>query len=285
MDRRRSVPLAVSVGAWLVVVMLGPPVAAVAGRVEGGAVAVAVVRHVGRRERGVPGDQVGGLLGDHHHGRVDVAVGDEREDRGVDDDEALDAVHAHRRRGRPRTSRRRPSSPCTTGAARSRRRRAPSRGSRSSVSTLAAGRQLAVVVRRERRLVEDVAGHPDRLHPLLAVGRRRQVVELHRRVDLRVRRPDPHPAAGVGVHRADVHLVAVALGRRRAVVPDRDREEVEHQVRVVDVLVAAGEAAALEVVGGAEAAAVEQPVVGDPGRARQRRPGAIETGCFEAYWM
>ena len=64
---------------------------------------------------------------------------------------------------------------------------------------------------------------------------RRQVVELHRRVHLGVGRADPHPAAGVGVHRADVDLVAVALGRRRAVVPDRDREEVEHQVRVGDV--------------------------------------------------
>ena len=57
----------------------------------------------------------------------------------------------------------------------------------------------------------------------------------------------------------------MALGRRGAVVPDRDGEEVEHQVRVGDVLVAAREAAALEVVGGAEAAAVDQPLVGDAG--------------------
>ena len=70
-------------------------------------------------------------------------------------------------------------------------------------------------------------------------------------------------AAGVGVHRPDVHLVAVSLGRHAAVVPDRDRKEVEHQVRVVDVVVAPHEAAALEVVGGPETAAVEQPLVAD----------------------
>ena len=156
----------------------------------------------------------------------------------------------------------------------------------SSVLDRRPGRQLAVVVRRERRLVEDVARDPDRLDPLAAVGGRGQVVELHRGVLPRVARPDPHPAAGVGVHRADVDLVAVALGRRRAVVPDRDRQEVEHQVGVVDVLVAAGEAAALEVVGGAEPGAVDQPVVADPrprapaqpGRDRDREP-ARRTGC------
>ena len=93
----------------------------------------------------------------------------------------------------------------------------------SSVSTEGPGRDLAVVVRRERRLVEDVARHPDRLHPLLAVGGRRQVVEQHRRVLPRVPRLDPHVAAGVGVHRADVDLVAVALDGRGAVVPDGDR--------------------------------------------------------------
>ena len=74
-------------------------VAAVAGRVEracrrGGGSTGTSAAGSGR----VAGDQVGGLLGDHHHRGVDVAVGDEREDRGVDDAEALDAVHPHRRR-------------------------------------------------------------------------------------------------------------------------------------------------------------------------------------------
>ena len=128
-----------------------------------------------------------------------------------------------------------------------------------------AGGELAVVVRRERRLVEDVAGHADRLDPLAPVGRRGQVVEHHRRVLLGVARDDPDAAAGVGVHGADVHLVAVALGGHAAVVADRDRQEVEHQVGVVDVVVAAGEATALEVVGGAEPAAVEEPLVADAG--------------------
>ena len=56
-----------------------------------------------------------------------------------------------------------------------------------------------------------------------------------------------------------MHLVAVAaVGRRGAVVADRDRQEVEHQVRVGDVVVRTHEPAALEVVGGARALA-EQP--------------------------
>ena len=75
--------------------------------------------------------------------------------------------------------------------------------------------ELAVVERRERRLVEDVAGDPHGLDPLAAVVGGGEVVEEHLRVLLGVGAGDPDPAAGVGVHRADVHLVAVALGRRR----------------------------------------------------------------------
>ena len=86
-------------GSWCSRSSASSVVAAVAGRVERAAVAVAVVR--ARRPAGsgvLPADQVGRLLGDHHHGRVDVAVGDEREDRGVDDAQPLDAVHPHRGR-------------------------------------------------------------------------------------------------------------------------------------------------------------------------------------------
>ena len=64
--------------------------------------------------------------------------------------------------------------------------------------------------------------------------------------------------AGVGVHRADVDLVAVALGRG-PVVADRHRQEVVHEVGVGHVLVGADEAAALEVVGGPGPAAAQQP--------------------------
>ena len=162
----------------------------------------------------LPADQVGRLLGDHHHGGVDVAVGDEREDRGVDDAQAVDAVDPHR----PRVD--------DGGLVDAHLRGA--RGVQGGLGVLAdpvedllvgldggAGRELAVVERRERRLVEDVARDPDRLDPLLAVLRGREVVELHRGVLSRVGALDPHPAAGVGVHRADVDLVAVPLGRAR----------------------------------------------------------------------
>ena len=62
-----------------------------------------------------------------------------------------------------------------------------------------------------------------------------------------------------------MHLVAVPAGGRRAVVADRDGQEVEHQVRVRDVVVAADEAARLEVVRRAGARAEEQPPEPDPG--------------------
>ena len=64
------------------------------------------------------------------------------------------------------------------------------------------------------------------------VGRRGQVVEPQRRLGERVRGGQLHRAARVGVHRPDVHLVAVAAGRGGPVVADRDGQEVEHQVRV-----------------------------------------------------
>ena len=62
-----------------------------------------------------------------------------------------------------------------------------------------------------------------------------------------------------------MHLVAVAAGGLRAVVADGERQEVEHQVRVQDVVVGAGEAAALEVVRRARAAAQHEPLQEDAG--------------------
>ena len=112
-----------------------------------------------------------------------------------------------------------------------------------------------------------LAGHADRLDPLAAVLVGGQVVEPQRRVRARVRAGDPAGAAGVGVHRADVHLVAVAGRGRRAVVAHRDGQEVEHQVRVVDVVVAADEATGLEVVGRAGAAARKSHCAPIPGAA------------------
>ena len=133
----------------------------------------------------------------------------------------------------------------------------------SSVATAGPGRGLAAVVRRHRRLVEDAPRDADRLDPLAAVLVGGQVVEPQCRLGLRVGRRDLHRAAGVGVHRPDVHLVAVAGRRGAAVVAHGDGQEVEHQVGVALVVVAAREAAALEVVGRARAAAQEQPLRAD----------------------
>ena len=60
-----------------------------------------------------------------------------------------------------------------------------------------------------------------------------------------------------------MHLVAVLARRRRAVVADRERQEVEHEVRIGDVVVRAHEPARLEVVRRARAAAEEEPLRAD----------------------
>ena len=49
-----------------------------------------------RLERRDLADEVGCLLGDHHHGRVDVPVGDEGKNGGVHDADAVETVDAHR---------------------------------------------------------------------------------------------------------------------------------------------------------------------------------------------
>ena len=71
----------------------------------------------------------------------------------------------------------------------------------------------------------------------------------------------------------------MAALRPGAVVADRERQEVEHQVRVGDVVVAADEAAGLEVVRRARAAPEEQPLEADPRLAPSASAGCIETGC------
>jgi hypothetical protein len=82
-------------------------------------------------------------------------------------------------------------------------------------------------------------------------------------MDARIGGADLHRAARVGGHRPDVHLVAVPARRLRAVVADRERQEVEHEVRPADLVVRADEAAALEVVRGAGPAAEEEPAEED----------------------
>ncbi len=98
------------------------------------------------------------------------------------------------------------------------------------------------------------------LDPLAAVLVGREVVEAQRRVVVRVGRLERDRAAGVGIHRPDVDLVAVTGRAGAAVVADGQRQEVEHQVRVGDVVVAPREPAALEMVRRARSAPQEQPL-------------------------
>ena len=139
-----------------------------------------------RRQRRVPEDQVGRLLGEHHHRRVDVAVGDVGHRRRVDDAEPVEPVDAHRRAGRGPTS---PSTPIRAvhdgWSAVSASRATQSRIS-SSVVDGRARRGLAAVVGVHRRLAEDAPGDADGLDPLPAVLVGREVVEAQRRVLVRV---------------------------------------------------------------------------------------------------
>ena len=135
-----------------------------------------------------------------------------------------------------------------TDGAPSRRRARPSRGSARRSRPQARVRPRPRRSGRERGLAEDVPRDRDRLDPLAPVLLGREVVEYQRRVRPRVRRADADRPPRIGVHRPDVHLVAVAARGCGPVVADRERQEVEHQVRIGDVLVAADEAAGLEVV-------------------------------------
>src|SRR5690606_6104395 len=122
---------------------------------------------------------------------------------------------------------------------------------------------LAAVELVEGGLLQDLAGDVDGLDPLLAVVLRGQVVEPQRRLGLGVDRLDLDTAPDVRVHRSDVDLVAVRYLDLRAVVTHRDRQEVEHQVRVVDHVVTAHEPTGLEVVGRRGAGAGQQPLQTD----------------------
>ena len=130
---------------------------------------VPVERPRSRRQRGVAQDQVGGLLGDHHDRRVDVAVGDVGHGRGVDDPQAVQAVHPHRWPGRPPTSAPVPIAQVHDGC----RAVSPSRRTQSricsSVRTAGPGDSSPRVERVERGLGQDRPGDPDGLDPLPAV--------------------------------------------------------------------------------------------------------------------
>ena len=167
------------------------------------------------RERRVARDQVGGLLGEHHHRGVDVAVRDVRHRRTRRRPAARRGRGPASSAGRRPIGRRCPSAPCTTDGARSRRRARPSRGSPRPSRPPGRVRSRRRRVRLERGLAEDPPGDPDRLDPLAPVLVGREVVEAERRMDARIGRDDLHRAAGVGVHRPDVDLVAVAARRRR----------------------------------------------------------------------
>ena len=182
------------------------------------------------------------------------------------------AVHAHRGRDRrPPSVRGAHRRTCTKGAGPSRRPEPPSRGSvrRSRPPGRVRARRLRTA--SNAGWLRIVAHEADRLHPLPPVLVGRQVVEPQAgctRGSVSVIVTD---ASRVRVHRADVDLVPVVARRRRPVVAHGDRQEVEHQVRIRDVVVAPREPSALEVVRGARARAGTGAIA--------RRPTAGSATC------
>ncbi len=98
---------------------------------------------------------------------------------------------------------------------------------------------------------------------------------------VRIGRLERDRSARVRVHRPDVDLVAVARRAGAAVVADGQRQEVEHQVRVRDVVVGAGEPAALEVVRRTRPAPEEQPLRPDERPTPQLRRGRLHRHRLE----
>ena len=217
-------------------------------------------------ERRLAQDEVGGLLGQHHDRRVDVAVGHVRHRGRIHHPEPVDTVDPHRQRIDDRVA-------IDAHPGRTRRMERGLGVAPHPVEDLIvgghgrAGRRLAAVVRIHGVLSEDVPGDADRLHPLAPILVRGQVVEAQGRMDPRVRARELERAARVRVHRPDMDLVAMAGRSGTAVVADGQRQEVEHQVRVRHILVAAHESATFEVVGGTRSTAQEQPLRSDEGAA------------------
>ena len=146
---------------------------------------VAIERQPFGRERLVADDQVRGLLGHHHHRRIDVAVRDVREHGGVHDAEPARAADLHRRGiGHGQLVGAHP------GRARGMERRLGVAG--DPFQDLGVGRDarsrgdLAVVERFECGLAEDVPRDVDRLDPFAPVLVGRQVVEAERGVLRRI---------------------------------------------------------------------------------------------------
>ncbi|ENN86115.1 hypothetical protein RHSP_32539 [Rhizobium freirei PRF 81] len=134
----------------------------------------------------------------------------------------------------------------------------------------------AIVV--ESLLPEDLAGEAHAMAELLPVFRMAHIVEADHRIGLRIGGAQRHVAARFRQIVADMHLEAVAPGRRLAVIADGNRQEVILDIRLLDAGRRAQERTGFELVGGAEPLLEEQPlrardplhVPGQPGIERHR---------------
>ena len=158
-------------------------------------------------------DEVGAALADHDRGRVGVAAGDRRHDRGVADPQPLDAadlevgaddrelVDAH---------------PAGADAVVDRRGPVEDRVAQLLALEVRAGVDLLLDRAAERRAGHDLAHHLRALGEHLEVGGVGEVLEVDQRRRRRVGRREPQRAAAARVDQRRQHRERRCAGRRRA---------------------------------------------------------------------
>ncbi len=124
---------------------------------------------------------------------------------------------------------------------------------------------FTTAIRIQRRLLHDFAGEADAIPELLPVLLGGHVVEKNARVFPRILGLDLHATTAGRTHRADVSLETMLLDALGTVVIDRHRQEVILDVRPFELRARTDKTARLELVAGADASTVEQPL-GTDGR-------------------
>src|SRR5471030_1298157 len=224
-------------------------------------------------------DLVGDFLGNHDRWCVQVAGSDDRHDRGIDHPQALHAVYATFSVNHGHVV-----GAHFAGAGR------VERGLGVFADELVelliglhvdARADFAATVGVQCRLLHDFTGQADAIAELLPVLLGGHVVEQDAWVLARILGLGLDTTATRRTHGTHVRLEAVLFHTVAAVVVNRDRQEVVLDVRPIEFFAGTDETAGFELVAGADAGAVEQPlgtdgrlVVPEQRRVQRHRLGA-----------